>query len=154
MMHHKNCSSHTGKKVGGVTLCDCVPVSPPPVPVFMSRDPAVRKRIPVASGFFKYFPNAIKCVSIVSRVGNDQHNPGQPLHWAKEKSRDEEDAGARHTLDALSGEPTDPALAELEELGHLAQRAWRAMAALERACDAKAAVYLAALSAADTERAQ
>jgi hypothetical protein len=139
--HHKDCETN-----GGSDKCDCVPRTVPPtdaVPVFMSRDPAVRKRIPVATGFLKYFTDAIKCVSIVSRVGNEQHNPGQPLHWAKEKSRDEEDAGARHTLDALSGEEQDPALAELDDLGHLSQRAWRAMAALQRACDAKRAAYLA-----------
>lgn len=118
--------------------------APPAPPVFMSTDPAVRKRLPVATGFMKYFPDAMKCVSLVSKVGNDQHHPGDPLWWDKEKSKDEEDAGARHALDALADVPTDPALAELGKLGHLAQRAWRAMAALQRACDAERAAYEAA----------
>ena len=38
-----------------------------------------RKEIPVFSGVLKYFPKAIRYVSKVSYVGNEQHNPGTPL---------------------------------------------------------------------------
>lgn len=121
--------------------------SKPVPPVFMSQDPAIRKKMPVASGVYAYFPDALLLVSWISRVGNEQHNPGQPLHWAKEKSQDEEDACARHQLDALKGAPVDAPLAELGELAHLAQRAWRANAALQRACDKKRVEYGARLEA-------
>ncbi len=114
-------------------------MKPPTVPVFMSKDPAVRKLMPVATGFYKYFPDAIKVVSWVSRAANEQHNPGEPLYWNKDKSKDEEDACARHQLDALTGAPPEERLKELGDLAHLAQRAWRAMAALQRECDAKRA---------------
>jgi hypothetical protein len=75
------------------------------------------------------------CVSWISRVGNDKHNKGEPLHWAKEKSSDEPDAEVRHMLDFVRGLPPDPGLEPLGDLGHLASKAWRALAHLQRACD-------------------
>jgi hypothetical protein len=42
-----------------------------------------RKATPIATGVLDYFPLALAEVARVSRIGNDQHNPGQPLHWAK-----------------------------------------------------------------------
>ncbi len=113
-----------------------------PPPVFMSTDSAVRKMMPVASGCMNYFPDALMLVSWVSRVGNDKHNPGQPLHWAKDKSADEPDAEARHMLDIFRGLPPDPGLEPLGALGHYASKAWRALADLQRACDAERASYL------------
>lgn len=114
------------------------PTAPPPapVPVFMSTDSAVRKMMPVASGCLKYFPDALLLVAWISRVGNEKHNKGEPLHWAKEKSGDEPDAEIRHLLDHFRGEVPDPGLEPLGELGHLASKAWRALAHLQRACDA------------------
>ena len=105
-------------------------------PVFMSTDSATRKLMPVATGVMKYFPDALLLVSWISRAGNDKHNPGQPLHWAKEKSTDEPDCEARHMLDYFRGEPADPGLEPLGDLGHLASKAWRALAHLQRECDA------------------
>lgn len=113
----------------------------PDPPIFMSTDSATRKRMPVASGCLAYFPDALLLVSFISKVGNDKHNPGEPLHWAKEKSSDEPDAETRHMLDHLRGLPPDPGLEELGELGHLASKAWRALAHLQRACDAARATY-------------
>jgi len=107
--------------------------------VFMSTDSATRKLMPVASGVLKYFPDALLCLSWISRAGNDKHNPGQPLHWAKEKSTDEPDCEVRHMLDHFRGEKADPGLEPLGELGHLASKAWRALAHLQRACDAERA---------------
>jgi dATP/dGTP diphosphohydrolase len=111
------------------------------VPVFMSTDSATRKLMPVTSGCLAYFPDALLLVSFISRVGNDKHNPGQPLHWAKEKSTDEQDCEVRHMLDFLRGEPADPGLEALGDLGHLASKAWRALAHLQRACDAARAEH-------------
>ena len=86
-----------------------------------------RKKIPIYSGFLKYFPNAIKEVAHLSYIGNEQHNPGEPLHWAKEKSTDESDALMRHLTDHASGVVYDD-----DGIRHLTKVAWRAMSNLER----------------------
>lgn len=92
-----------------------------PVPT----DAAARKKTPVWSGFVKYFPRAIVKISQVSQAGNDQHNPAQELHWAKEKSRDHFDTALRHLIDHLFNPvDTDGQL-------HLAKAGWRILAALE-----------------------
>ncbi len=118
-----------------------LPVPPKPLPPFMSTDSAVRKNMPVASGVLAYFPDALLCVAWISKVGNDKPNPGQPLHWAKEKSTDEPDCEVRHMLDHLRGLEADPGLEPLGELGHLASKAWRALAHLQRASDAERAKH-------------
>lgn len=87
-----------------------------------------RKDRPVFSGVLKYFPRALLEVAKVSKKGNDQHNPGQPLHWAKEKSTDEADALIRHQLEAGSF--------DTDGERHSAKVAWRALAQLERELEA------------------
>jgi hypothetical protein len=57
-----------------------------------------RKRHPIARGVLDYFPDAIAAVANVSLIGNEQHNPGEPMHWAREKSQDHADCIARHLL--------------------------------------------------------
>ncbi len=83
-----------------------------------------RKDTPVFSGVLMYFPDAILEVARVSKAGNDQHNPGQPLHWNRSKSTDELDALARHLIDA----------GKLDTDGqrHSAKIAWRALANLQK----------------------
>ena len=98
----------------------------------LPSDPKARKNIPVYSGFIKYFPRAICAVAELSRIGNDQHSPGEPLHWDKEKSKDEADALMRHMLDHVMGPEHDT-----DGVHHLTKLAWRAMAQLERALDAE-----------------
>jgi len=85
-----------------------------------------RKKIPVYSGFVKYFPNAIKDVAVCSRIANEQHHAGKPLHWDMDKSTDELDAMMRHLIDHIS-EPIDD-----DGIRHITKVAWRAMAMLER----------------------
>ena len=51
-----------------------------------------RKAMPVFSGVLNYFPDAIREVARCSKAGNDQHHPGTPLHWDRNKSTDELDA--------------------------------------------------------------
>ena len=87
----------------------------------------IRKGQPVATGVLMYFPNAIKAVAEASKVGNDQHNPGQPVHWDMSKSKDEADCLVRHLIDGLGEEPIDD-----DGTHHLAKVAWRALALLER----------------------
>ena len=90
----------------------------------LPSDSAARKALPVATGVIDYFPDAIVAVAEVSRVGNDKHNPGEPLHWARGKSMDQADAIARHLIDRGKVD---------EETGllHSAELAWRALANLQ-----------------------
>ena len=44
--------------------------------------------------------NALREISRVSRIGNEQHHAGEPLHWDKSKSTDHLDALARHLLES------------------------------------------------------
>jgi len=82
-----------------------------------------RKKIPLALGFLDYFPDACAAVAEVSRVGNDQHNPGEPLHWAKEKSTDHADCIVRHLIERGT--------TDVDGLRHSAKLAWRALALLQ-----------------------
>lgn len=92
-------------------------------------DAAARKALPLCSGVLDYFPDALLAVAEVSRLGNDQHNPGQPLHWAKEKSTDEADALARHLVDRGTR--------DVDGARHSAKVAWRALALLQREIEAE-----------------
>lgn len=85
---------------------------------------AERKAIPIATGFIDYFPDAIAAVAELSRVGNDQHNPGQPLHWDRSKSTDEADALMRHFIERGT--------VDTDGIRHSAKMAWRAMALLQK----------------------
>jgi hypothetical protein len=87
--------------------------------------PEERKQRPVFSGVIAYFPDAIMEVAYCSWVGNEQHNPGEPLHWAKEKSTDHPDAELRHAIDALSSK------FDSDGVRHKAKKAWRALADLQ-----------------------
>jgi Domain of unknown function (DUF5664) len=91
---------------------------------------AYRKGGPIATGVMAYFPKALDLVARISKAGNDQHNPGEPMHWAREKSTDEADALARHLGDYLNGNDFDT-----DDQPHLAKVAWRALALLERWAD-------------------
>jgi hypothetical protein len=83
-----------------------------------------RKQHPLCSGVLDYFPDALMEVAHCSWVGNQQHNPGQPLHWAKEKSTDEPDALLRHLKDRGT--------LDTDGVRHSAKVAWRALALLQR----------------------
>lgn len=90
-------------------------------------DPQARKAIPIYSGFIKYFPRGIIKVAELSAKGNEQHNPGSPLHWDRSKSGDEKDALMRHIVDDVLGEGED-----VDGVLHATKMAWRAMANLEK----------------------
>lgn len=90
---------------------------------------AERKERPLARGVLDYFPDALLEVALVSKVGNDQHNPGEEIHWAKEKSQDEADALLRHLIDRGKR--------DIDGMRHSAKVAWRALALLQREIDAE-----------------
>ncbi len=89
----------------------------------LPSDPKARKNVPITRGVLDYFPDAIAAVAEVSRLGNEQHNPGQPLHWSREKSTDHADCIARHLIERGTVD-TDGAR-------HSAKLAWRALALLQ-----------------------
>lgn len=66
---------------------------------------AIRKAMPLFSGCLAYFPDALLAVAKLSKIGNDKHNPGQPLHWSKDKSADHADCIARHLLEHGKPDP-------------------------------------------------
>jgi hypothetical protein len=94
------------------------------IPVLPTRSEE-RKKVPIFSGVLNYFPLAIAAVARLSKAGNDKHNPGQTMHWARGKSMDHEDCIARHLIDI---ETVDPATGEYEDAKALA---WRALAKLQ-----------------------
>jgi hypothetical protein len=92
------------------------------------EDAKARKAIPLATGVLDYFPNALCAVAECSRIGNEQHNPGQPLHWDRSKSGDEADALVRHLLDRGT--------LDTDGIRHSAKVAWRALALLQKEIEA------------------
>ena len=101
--------------------------------MILPTDSKARKEIPVTTGVLDYFPLAIAAVAAVSKKGNERHNPGEPLRWSREKSSDHRDCVARHLIDAG---PDGQGVDENGDL-HLAACAWRALAALQVAIEAK-----------------
>lgn len=94
----------------------------------MPNESSIRKGRPLFTGCMMYFPDALLAVAEHSLKANEKHNPGQPLHWAKEKSTDHADCIARHLTDI------GPNWNELDsELGsyHATALAWRALALLQ-----------------------
>ena len=89
----------------------------------LSEDAAERKMTPIGTGVIDYFPDALAAVAKVSYLGNQQHNPGQPLHWAKEKSTDHFDTMIRHGIERFKREK--------DGTMHAAKMAWRALAFLQ-----------------------
>jgi hypothetical protein len=87
-----------------------------------------RKGIPIATGFIDYFPDAVAAVAQLSRIGNDQHNPGTPLHWDRAKSGDESDCLMRHFLERGTFDN--------DGVRHSVKVAWRAMAQLQKEIEA------------------
>ena len=95
----------------------------------LPQDSKKRKGLPITTGVIDYFPLALAEVARVSVGGNKQHNPGEPLHWAKEKSTDHADCISRHQIDR----------GKIDKDGtrHSAKLAWRALALLQLELEAE-----------------
>jgi hypothetical protein len=89
----------------------------------LPTDAAERKKVPLYSGLLKYFPRALIAVARTSMHGNKQHNPGQPMHWARGKSSDHPDCLMRHLIE---GDRVDS-----DGIPHHWKLAWRALALCE-----------------------
>ena len=92
--------------------------------MMLSPDSTERKNTPITTGVLDYFPLAVAAVARHSKKGNDKHNPGQPLHWARGKSTDHRDCISRHLIDF---DNIDPETGEYEAVAML----WRAFALVE-----------------------
>jgi hypothetical protein len=60
----------------------------------------------------RYFPDALAEIGELCVVSNNKHNPGEPIHWSREKSNDHAGSWGRHiakmgTIDPESGLPHD-----------------------------------------------
>lgn len=95
----------------------------------LPTDPAERKQYPVGTGVLDYFPDAIAAVAHVSFVGNEQHNPGESLHWARGKSMDQADTMMRHFLERGT--------IDTDGLRHTAKMVWRSLAILQLEIEAE-----------------
>lgn len=91
--------------------------------VALPTDAKTRKAIPIVSGCLDYFPAALAAVAELSRIGNEQHNAGQPLHHARGKSTDHADCIVRHLIDRGT--------VDTDGVRHSAKVAWRALALLQ-----------------------
>ena len=87
---------------------------------------AERKEVAVARGLFAYFPDALALIARHSARSNEKHNPGQLIHWSREKSADHEDSIARHSLAVAVDEGSMDG-----DVPDIVRRAWRALAALQ-----------------------
>jgi hypothetical protein len=86
-------------------------------------NPNKRKEMPICSGVLDYFPLALAEVAKASKAGNDQHNPGQPLFWNRDKSTDHADCLLRHLVERGT--------TDTDGVPHSAKVAWRALAILQ-----------------------
>jgi len=90
---------------------------------YIPQDSKRRKMAPMATGLLDYFPAALFAVAEHSHSSNDKHNPGKPVHWARDKSSDHADCIARHLVERGGF--------DAEGRRHSAALAWRALALLQ-----------------------
>jgi hypothetical protein len=93
-------------------------------------DTKTRKQAPMAAGLLDYFPAALFAVAQHSFIGNEKHNPGQPLHWSRGNSTDHADCIARHLIERGNFERVEYN-GETYYVRHSAALAWRALALLQ-----------------------
>lgn len=109
----------------------------------LPTDSDKRKEVPIASGVLDYFPDAIAAIAELSYVGNEKHNPGQPLHWARGKSTDESDCLMRHFMERGA--------LDTDGIRHSVKVAWRALALLQKELEQELGLPISRGSRAPTE---
>ena len=98
----------------------------------LPTDTKQRKNLPLVRGVLDYFPAALAAVAGLSKAGNDKHNPGLELHWARGKSMDHADCIMRHLVERGTIDPEDG-------ISHSVKVAWRALALLQEELEAQGA---------------
>jgi hypothetical protein len=94
----------------------------PTAQLVMPTGTAERNEIPLCTGLLDYFALALAEVAKLSKTANDQHNPGEPMHWAVGKSTDHADKIMKHLVDR--------GLKDTDGMRHSAKVVWRALAML------------------------
>lgn len=97
----------------------------------LPTDSTVRKNIPLYSGCYTYFPAALAGVAMHSKISNDKHNPGEPLHHARGKSMDHPDCISRHLMDLADMQARRVVWTAEDQFAMLAEAnalCWRALA--------------------------
>lgn len=94
----------------------------------IDTDSKTRKTYPMAIGLLDYFPDALAEVAKVSYLGNEKHNPGEPMHHSRGKSSDHADCIVRHLV-GRGGFDGD--------IRESAALAWRALALLQEELEAE-----------------
>lgn len=89
----------------------------------LPTDAATRNRLPLCTGVIDYFPLAIAAIADCSLRANEQHNPGEWMHWARGKSTEHADKILKHLVDR--------GLTDADGIRHSAKLAWRALALLQ-----------------------
>lgn len=117
---------------GGQGLVKATKYDDQPPPPAIPQDREVRKEAPLTRGLLDYFPLACLAVANCSYVGNQQHNPGEEMHWAREKSTDHADCIGRHLLERGTRDN--------DGVRHSAKVAWRALALLQMEIEADGGV--------------
>lgn len=107
--------SYPAPQVKGKTAFD--------VAAAITTDRQARKEMPVVRGLLDYFPLAALAVANCSFIGNEQHNPGEPMHWAREKSTDQVDCAVRHLMERGKR--------DTDGVRHSTKAAWRCLASLQ-----------------------
>lgn len=100
---------------------------------WFGEDDKVRKGDwPVWDYMMEYFPLAFLEEVRVAVIGNKQHNPGQRLHWAREKSTDQLNTAQRHLFDYYKAKK-EGQVCPRDSTGKavLAQTIWRLKAQLQ-----------------------
>lgn len=92
-------------------------------------DAKARKGFPIGTGVLDYFPDALAAIAEVSRIGNEQHHPGTPLHWDRAKSMDQADCIIRHFMERGTKDS--------DGCRHSAKLAWRVLALLQLEIEAE-----------------
>jgi len=90
----------------------------------MNTNDKERKATPIYTGVLMYFPDAIAEVARCSQAGNNQHHPNTPLHWDRNKSKDELESLTRHLMEAGKF--------DTDGVRHSTKVAWRALANLQK----------------------
>jgi hypothetical protein len=108
-----------------------IATQPPVLQPALPTDSADRKDIPLARGVLDYFPSALAAVALLSKAGNDKHNPGEELHHARSKSSDHADCIMRHL--------TERGTVDTDGILHDVKVAWRALAMLQEELEKRGA---------------
>jgi hypothetical protein len=98
----------------------------------LPTDDKARKRLQMFTYLMEYFPDAFLAEVEVAVAGNEQHNPGEPLNWARGKSKDQLNTAFRHLWDHARGTKKD-----IDGQWHLAKAIWRLKAQLQLEIEAE-----------------